>query len=366
MEHCKTAKIYLQSALIAIIMLIVSCFTAPDGHAHPLNNGYSQLTIEGKNVHFQLFLPEPDLLKFDTNGDKELSGEELDAQKGPIASYLAEHIHLQNRGEEMAFSLASLQKIDREMIPGVQFQLEFQSQQAVDSLNIAYSALFDDADELHLNFTTIIEGTDMDQAVFDTLHRTYYFESLTKQSAFTVIWRYTLLGIEHILTGYDHMLFLLSLILVVTRISDILKIVTAFTIAHSITLFLAATGKVVYPSQWVEAAIALTIAYVAVENGFVVRARWRWLLTFFFGLIHGLGFASALKEIGLPARYFVRSLLVFNVGVEIGQLFIVALILPILFILRKKPWYRKFMLGTSFIVFVVAMYWLIERIKAMI
>lgn len=141
------------------------------------------------------------------------------------------------------------------------------------------------------------------------------------------------LGVEHIFLGYDHILFLLALI-VVSRFRDLVKIVTSFTVAHTITLILATLEVVQVNRDWVEIAIAATIVYTAVENFWIrpgdAAGSRRWMLTFAFGLIHGFGFAGVLRELGLPSTGLVRALLSFNVGVEAGQLAIVgALYLPV-------------------------------------
>ncbi|MBI2478742.1 MAG: HupE/UreJ family protein [Planctomycetia bacterium] len=136
------------------------------------------------------------------------------------------------------------------------------------------------------------------------------------------------LGVEHIFLGYDHILFLLSLI-VVCRFRDLVKIVTAFTVAHTITLILATLEHVQLPGRLVETAIAATIIYVAVENFWIKEDARRWMLTFAFGLIHGFGFAGVLRELGLPTFGLVRSLVAFNIGVEAGQLAIVLILFPL-------------------------------------
>jgi hydrogenase/urease accessory protein HupE len=180
----------------------------------------------------------------------------------------------------------------------------------------------------------------------------------------TVIFMYINLGLEHIITGYDHLLFLLALIIIAESFKTIMKIVTAFTIAHSLTLCLAVTGLLpVYP-KWIEVGIALTICYVAVENFFLKSFKWRWALTFLFGLIHGLGFASAINEIGFHKSYLVTSVISFNVGIELGQLCIVGLLLPILIKFRgKSAYYSMFFRGTSACIFLIGVYWVIERVK---
>lgn len=159
-----------------------------------------------------------------------------------------------------------------------------------------------------------------------------------RRTAESSAWRTTrqffTLGVEHIFLGYDHILFLLALI-VVSRLRDLVRIVTSFTIAHTITLILATLEVVQVNRDWVEIAIAATIVYTAVENFWIrpgdAAGSRRWMLTFAFGLIHGFGFAGVLRELGLPSTGLVRALLSFNVGVEAGQLAIVgALYLPVM------------------------------------
>jgi hydrogenase/urease accessory protein HupE len=170
------------------------------------------------------------------------------------------------------------------------------------------------------------------------------------------------LGIEHILTGYDHLLFLLALILRGGNLIQVLKIVTAFTIAHSVTLALAALDVVALPGALVEAAIALSIAYVAAENlmpRFAVSRRWA--VSFLFGLIHGFGFSSVLREIGLPQENLVLALLNFNLGVEAGQAAVVVLVLPILLQLRRRTWEPKLVAGISSVILVVGLWLFVDR-----
>ncbi|MBA4015622.1 MAG: hypothetical protein C0483_00390 [Pirellula sp.] len=159
-----------------------------------------------------------------------------------------------------------------------------------------------------------------------------------RRTAESSAWRTTrqffVLGVEHIFLGYDHILFLLALI-VVSRFRDLIKIVTSFTVAHTITLILATLEVVQVNRDWVEIAIAATIVYTAVENFWIrpgdAAGSRRWMLTFAFGLIHGFGFAGQLRELGLPSTGVVRALLSFNVGVEAGQLAIVgALYVPVM------------------------------------
>jgi len=174
------------------------------------------------------------------------------------------------------------------------------------------------------------------------------------------------LGVKHILTGYDHLLFLLALLVVTQRFVSSLKIITCFTLAHSITLALATFNVVVFPSRVVEPLIAGSIIYVSVEN-LVRRAEpaGRWLFTFGFGLVHGLGFASVLREMGVgdSAGGVLMPLFSFNVGVELGQLLVAAVVLALLCKLRSQPLFAaRLSMACSAAVAVCGSYWLIERV----
>lgn len=181
---------------------------------------------------------------------------------------------------------------------------------------------------------------------------------------------YFVLGVEHILLGIDHLLFVLALVLIVKGVGLLVKTVTAFTIAHSITLALATLGYVNVPSAPVEAVIALSIVFVAAEivrsrrgqSGLTERAPW--IVAFTFGLLHGFGFAGALSEVGLPQNDIPMALLLFNVGVEAGQLAFVAVVLAIIALVRRirlpaPEWARllpPYAIGTA------AMFWVIQRV----
>ena len=170
------------------------------------------------------------------------------------------------------------------------------------------------------------------------------------------------LGIEHILTGWDHLLFLLVLLLRGGGWLSLLRIVTAFTLAHSATLALAALDVVTLPDRLIESVIALSIALVAGENllfrSLVAR---RWLVSFCFGLVHGFGFSSVLREVGLPTQGLVLSLLGFNVGVELGQALVVALALPALALLRRTHWERRVVRIASLATLLIGSILFVER-----
>lgn len=183
---------------------------------------------------------------------------------------------------------------------------------------------------------------------------------------------YWILGIEHILSGLDHLLFVLALILLIPGTSMLVKAITAFTVAHTITLGLATFGVVNMPAQPTEAVIALSIVFLAVEvvrsrageNSVTLRAPW--IVAFLFGLFHGLGFAGALSEIGLPESAIPLALFMFNLGVETGQLMFVAAILLLVFLVRflNVPRREHGWRIATYAVGCLAAYWTIDRVGA--
>ena len=193
-----------------------------------------------------------------------------------------------------------------------------------------------------------------------------------RQSGWSVAGLYFKLGVEHILLGFDHLLFVLALLLLTRGTWQLIRTVTAFTLAHSITLALATLGFVHVPPAPVEAMIALSIAFVAVE---IVRqwrghdglaAKFPWFVAFVFGLLHGLGFAGALSEIGLPEGQIPLALLFFNGGVEVGQLLFIAVIFGLFAVLRHIhvawPIWTRF--AAPYAIGSIAMFWVIERVAA--
>lgn len=174
---------------------------------------------------------------------------------------------------------------------------------------------------------------------------------------------YIKLGIEHILMGFDHLVFLLGLVIIGGRLKHMLAMVTAFTVAHSVTLGLAVTGVFNPPGSVIEPLIALSVAYVGVENFLVKDASKRWRITAAFGLIHGFGFAGALGEIGVPQGHLALGLATFNVGVELGQLMVMALVLPIILALGKREWFRERGVKVfSVAVAVLGLFWFVTRL----
>lgn len=190
--------------------------------------------------------------------------------------------------------------------------------------------------------------------------------ALEKAPTHDVIWFYLKMGVQHIIPyGLDHILFVVGLCLLSTNMKTILWQATAFTVAHSITLAMSMKGLIIVPSAIVEPIISLSILFVAVENILLSELKpWRILIVFLFGLIHGMGFASALNEIGLPRNKFVTSILSFNAGVEIGQILV---ILAVFFLIirpfgRKSYYKARIAYPVSAVIALVAAYWTVERL----
>jgi hydrogenase/urease accessory protein HupE len=181
-------------------------------------------------------------------------------------------------------------------------------------------------------------------------------------------WRYFTLGFTHIMpNGLDHMLFVLGIYLLSGRARSVLWQVSAFTVAHSITLGLSMYGVVAVSPRIVEPLIALSIAYVAIENICLSELKsWRVVLVFAFGLLHGMGFAGALKELGLPRSEFVTALLMFNIGVEAGQLAVIGVVFVLVgWHCAQRDWYRsRIVVPASMLIATTAIYWTIERLSS--
>jgi hypothetical protein len=221
-------------------------------------------------------------------------------------------------------------------------------------------------DPVHQTFVNIYEGAELRQQVIfnaDTAERTYYLG--TRQGAIEVVRTFVPSGVHHILIGPDHILFLVGLLLLGGTWWALVRIVTAFTLGHSLTLSLAALDVVTPPSGLIEPAIALSIVFVGADN--LVRGEGRdvrgWV-ALVFGLVHGFGFANVLREFGLPREALGWSLFSFNVGVEIGQLVVVLLVAGALAAIRRRSVRlgARVALGGSIAVIAAGAYWFVQRV----
>jgi hydrogenase/urease accessory protein HupE len=220
-------------------------------------------------------------------------------------------------------------------------------------------------DPNHQTFLNIYEGDALTQAILDRGRIQFEYFAGTRQGAFAVVRKFLPSGVHHILIGPDHLLFLVGLLLIGGSIRQLAIVVTSFTVAHSITLSLAALNLVMPPARIIEPAIALSIVYVGADNLLVRGGRdVRAWIAFTFGFIHGFGFANVLREMDLPARALGWSLFSFNVGVEIGQLLVVAVVASALAALRSRSEAagRQLAFAGSIVVIAAGTFWFIQRV----
>jgi hydrogenase/urease accessory protein HupE len=220
-------------------------------------------------------------------------------------------------------------------------------------------------DPIHQTFVNIYEGDALTQAILDRGRSQFEYFAGTRQGAAAVIKRFVPSGIHHILIGPDHLLFLVGLLLLGGSIRQLAVVVTAFTIAHSITLSLAALNIVTPPARLIEPAIALSIVYVGADNLLIKDGRdMRAWIAFAFGFIHGFGFANVLREMDLPSRALGWSLFSFNIGVEIGQLAVVLVVASALAVLRARSaaFGRQVVVVGSIVVIAAGAFWFVQRV----
>jgi hypothetical protein len=241
--------------------------------------------------------------------------------------------------------------------------LTFRCPGGFDWLLVSYLVFFD-IDANHRAIGSIVTGAGREEFLFDPTISEIEIEvgaPPPPQPFVERATRFTVLGIEHIVTGYDHLLFLVALLIVSARFLHLVKVVTAFTLAHSVTLSLAWFEIVDLPSRLVESLIALSIAYVAAENLFGRGFSRRWMLAFGFGLVHGLGFYGVLRELDLGGGGALTPLFGFNLGVELGQLAVLAVFFPLLAWAFSRAWYGRAMQAGSLAIFAVAGFWFVQR-----
>ena len=217
----------------------------------------------------------------------------------------------------------------------------------------------------HREYVSVVDGNGkkLGDKMLDSVSNELEVDLGSAAQAPTVL-QFAFLGVEHILTGYDHLVFLVGLLLAGAGLKEIAKIITSFTAAHSITLALSTLDLVRVAPSVVEPLIAVSIIYVGIENIFRRDLKWRWLLTFGFGLFHGFGFASALSDLGIGSSAGAALPLVsFNAGVEAGQLAVACIVLPLIWRLRKRPAFvTRWAPACSILISIAGAFWLAERI----
>jgi hydrogenase/urease accessory protein HupE len=356
----KTLKI----AISWILGLSIVLSLATPSQAHWADLAVADIQIRQQDVDINLTIPTGLLIQFDIDKNQQLSAEEIAQQQPAVQKFLNEKIQLtaaSQKSETLIVQATVAKKTPSNLIatPDTHSNLllQYHWTQPINQLQIQYD-LFVPGVNTARCLAQVIRADKIDNLVFTPTSKK---AALIDAPLIQQITSFIQLGIEHIWTGYDHILFLVSLLMLGGELRYLLKVVTAFSVSHSFTLFLAALNIVSVPSRWVEIAIALSIAYIASENLWRKQPQARWELAFGFGLIHGLGFSSALQELELPQTNLVTSLASFSVGIELGQFAIVLIAYLLLFHLRKFPWDLAIRQLISVGVIIMSAIWFWER-----
>jgi len=365
------------SVAVAVVL------AASPAEAHKPSDSYLKLHGGGENLSIAWDLAIKDLdfiLGVDANQDGDITWGELKARRPAIESHALSRLSIAHEGQKCELDVTDLMVVKHSDGNYAVLMIDTNCPGDAEVLDIEYRLLFD-IDPTHRGLVLYDNGLVTSTHVLSPSSPT--LELRTDEAT---LWRtfveYVKEGVWHIWIGFDHILFLISLLLpAVLVLADkkwqpverfgpacrsVLKIVTVFTLAHSITLWLAVMEYVTLPSQMVEATIAFSIVVTALHNLFPVVRLPGWTIAFVFGLIHGFGFANVLLDLGLSSTALAVSLLAFNVGVELGQLAIVLVFFPIAYAIRGTEFYKWVVLrGGSALIAVIAVLWMIERIGNM-
>ena len=380
------AVLHRAGALLALVLALV--MHAP-AQAHKPSDSYLTITLADDAItgRWDIALRDLDFaIGLDADGDAAITWGEVRARHAEIAAYALARLSIRADGADGPKCTVEVgaQAIDDHtdgsysVLPlTVRCPTSPTSPTLPNRLTIAYR-LFADLDPQHRGLLNLQAGGVSRSAVLGPQAPVQTFE-LKEASRLRQFLDYLRDGVWHIWIGFDHILFLLSLLLPAVLVWgrrqwraaetfgaafwSVVRVVTAFTAAHSITLTLATLGYVSLPSRWVESAIAASVVLAALNNVWPVFHGRRWMVAFGFGLIHGFGFASVLVDLGLPRDALALALVGFNLGVEGGQLGVVAVFLPLAYSLRRSWFYRRLvMVGGSLAIAVLAAVWLCERL----
>ncbi len=370
-------------AMLAWLMLALLAPTA--AWAHKPSDSY--LTVRAAqgtstlSIRWDIALRDLDyVLQLDRDGNGDLSWGEVRQREADIIKLAVSRLTFTAAGTACALANASPMMLDKHS-DGTYAVLSLSARCAsLDApLKASYSMLFD-VDPSHRGLVQwVAPGVDTAQALIFGTESAEQVLALQPGGVWQTLKQYIKDGVWHIWIGYDHILFLLALLLPAVLLRkngqwepaptlrgafiEVVKVVTAFTVAHSITLTLASLQIITLPSRLVESVIAASVILAALNNLRGTIEGRRWVMAFVFGLVHGFGFASVLADLGLPKNALILALVGFNVGVEIGQLTIVAVFLPLAFWLRGTRFYRVgVLIGGSLLVALLASWWLAQRL----
>ena len=362
-----------------LVLALAILFLSAPAWAHKPSDSYLSLTVNDSQATGQWDIALRDLdyaIGLDADDDGTITWGEVRTRHDALASYALSHLTLHADNRPCPTAITD-QLIDHHT-DGTYAVLRLTAAcpAPIRDLSIDYRLLFD-LDAQHKGLLKLMGGNETLTAIFSMESQAQQL-TIGETSTWRQVRQYVREGIWHIWLGYDHVLFLLALLLpsVLRRVAgrwepatdflsafwEVLAIVTAFTIAHSVTLGLATLGLIALPSRLVESAIAASVVFAGISNLYPALFQRRQLVAFLFGLVHGFGFASVLSDLGLPKGSLALSLVSFNLGVEVGQLAIVAMFLPLAYGLRKSWTYQRLVLVSGSLgIAVLACAWLIER-----
>jgi hydrogenase/urease accessory protein HupE len=343
-----------------LILLLTAGCLRHTVHAHPFSQSGSRLAVSGRDIRATVtinlldFHSMPDI---DENRDNRISYPELDEAIEGIVAAVRQHFVVHSSGAPIQTTVERYQLADETM---VRLDLLYRFAGDVTTIDVT-STLATVTQPNHRHLMSVTSGALTHEAILDLDRPGATFDTTGATSYLSTFGSFLRLGVEHIFTGYDHLAFLVGLLIATASFRSLVKIVTSFTVAHSITLGLATFDAVVLPTRVTESLIALSIGYVAAENLLRPRAFERYRITFLFGLVHGFGFSTILRQMQLPRRNLALSLFSFNVGVELGQLLFVAIVFPAMLYLAASRWRDRVRSAVSFGVVCLSMYWFVQR-----
>lgn len=362
-----------------ILILVLFAGLTQTSHAHDPGLSFASIQLLKDKIYMQLSFAEKDietLLAMDPG----LNGSSGLAEFDTLEIELTKQIR---KGVDLRLNDVPAPAENTIVKPGssktVQVSLQY-TYQAGDNISLSFPVLaqFSRGHRQHLTVNDN-QGATVLQKIL-SVNSNPVFINNTRTESDRLLRQYFTRGVWHIWTGFDHILFLVTLLLpavlvfrnkqwhsvdkLLPALADTLKVVTAFTLAHSITLGLAVSGIIQPPTRLVESVIAFSVLVTAVNNVWPVLPASRWLLAFGFGLIHGFGFSSVLIELGLSSQTLFQSLIGFNLGVEAGQMAVVVILIPVAYLIRRSTIYRRWIFfGGSTVAAMMASIWMFERIS---
>jgi hydrogenase/urease accessory protein HupE len=350
---------------VRILVLICAFALARPAAAHPVPFSYLDVRIEAASLDVMLIVHIFDVAHdLNITPIERLLEPEVVAQRAEaIRSLLYSRFALITDGQTLKGEWVSEPEVLRDR-QSLLLRLRYPIQ-AMPGVTTIRAGMFP-YDPMHQTFINVYENGDLtSQLILDSSHKETEYYAGTRQGVFAVLGKFIPEGVHHILIGPDHLLFLVGLLLLGGTMRRLILVVTSFTVAHSITLSVAALGILNPPARIIEPAIALSIVYVGADNLLARGGRdMRPWIALAFGLIHGFGFANVLNEMDLPQRALAWSLFSFNFGVEIGQLIVVILVASALAVLRSRSEWagRQVAFAGSIVVIAAGMFWFVQRL----